>query len=91
MSDIAAKKERIVDENYKAFTSILPGLIKSKAGKFVVMRDKKPVEFFDTFRDAMIYGTNTYKDELFSVQEITDKALDLGWFSDVYISSTLRH
>jgi len=91
MSDIAAEKQRVVDENYKAFKSMLPELLKSKAGKFVVMRDKMTVEFFDTFRDAMVHGTKTYEDGLFSVQEVTDKALDLGWFSDVYIPCAVRH
>ncbi len=91
MSDITTKKERVVDENYKAFTSMLPELMKTYAGKFVVMRDKKTIEFFDTFRDAMVFGTKTYKDGLFSVQEVTDKAIDLGWFSDVYLPDSIRH
>lgn len=80
-----------VDRNFEAFQQELPELLKTHPGKFVVLRKKEAVAFFDTFRDAMIYGTKTYQDELFSVQEVTDKALDLGWFSDVYISGAVRH
>ena len=91
MPDSNPEKQRIVDENYHAFSAMLPELMKNNAGRFVVMRDKKVIEFFDTFRDAMVYGTKTYDDGLFSVQEITDKAIDLGWFSDVYLPVTIRH
>jgi hypothetical protein len=81
MSTSIEKKQKAIDENYKAFSQILPELMKIYAGKFVVMRDKKAIEFFDTARDAMIYGAKTYEDGLFSVQEITQKPVDLGWFS----------
>ncbi len=80
MSDLE-KKQREVDENYDAFLEILPQLMKKHEGKFALMRHKEPVEFFDTTRDALIYATKTYKDGLYSVQEVTQKPIDLGWFS----------
>jgi hypothetical protein len=79
MSD--QKKQHEIDENYEVFSRLLPDLMKNHAGKFVVMRHQKPVEFFDTARDAMVYASKTYSDGLFSVQEVTQKAVDLGWFS----------
>ncbi len=45
------------------------------------MHNKEAVKFFDTARDAMIYAAEKYKDNIFSVQEVTEKAVDLGWFS----------
>jgi len=86
MSSPVEEKQRIIDENYKVFSEKLPALIKTHAGKFVVMRNKEIVGTFDTARDAMIHGTKIYQDGLFSIQEVTQKAVDLGWFShaDMY-------
>jgi len=83
------EKQFEVDENYKIFAKLLPDLMKNRAGKFVVMRHKKPVEFFDTARDAMVYASKTYNDGLFSVQEVTQEAVDLGWFSHASLHDTI--
>jgi hypothetical protein len=81
MSDIGAKRQAEIDANYKAFLKLLPNLMEKHAGKFVIMRDKEVVDFFDTARDAIIHATRTYDDGLFSVQEIIQSSTDLGWFS----------
>lgn len=78
-TDQAKKQE--VDNNYEAFRALLPGLVNDHAGKFVVMRHKKPVEFFDTARDALVFGNRAFNDGIFSVQEVTTNIIDLGWFS----------
>ncbi len=79
--NIAKDKQKVVDENYEAFSTLLPNLIEKHAGKFVVMRDKKPIHFFDTMRDAVVHATDKYDDGLFSVQEITEEPIDMGWLS----------
>ncbi len=81
MSIALAEKQAEVDRNYEAFRKILPNLMKTHVGRFAVMRHEEPVAFFDTIRDAMVYAVNTYEDGLFSVQEVTQKPVDLGWFS----------
>jgi hypothetical protein len=81
MSDTLKNKQREIDENYKAFSDMLPELLEKHPGKFLVMRHKKPAGFFDTARDAMVHAASSYPDGLFSVQEITQKTVDLGWFS----------
>lgn len=78
---ISAEKQREIDANYQAFRDILPELMKTHGGKFVVMRHQKPIEFFDTARDSLVFATRGYDDGLFSIQEVTDKIVDLGWFS----------
>lgn len=76
-----SEKQNAVDRNYEAFKGLLPDMLKEHPGKFVVMRDGEVIETFDTVRDAVVFGTKTYDDGLFSVQEITDTAVDLGFFS----------
>lgn len=70
-----------VDANYEVFRKMLPDLMKQHAGKFVVMRHAKTIDFFDTLHDAVTYAARTYPDRVFSVQEVTNQIVDLGWFS----------
>ncbi len=76
------KIQEQVDRNYAAFTKRLPELIAEHPGKFALMKDEEIVELFDTARDALVAGEKLYgKDALFSVQQITGAAVDLGFFS----------
>lgn len=71
-----------VDQNYEAFVALLPTLLKTHAGKFALMRDGKTIEFFDTARDAYVTGTALFKDDnLFSIQEVVEVPVNLGFFS----------
>jgi hypothetical protein len=71
-----------VEINYQAFEKKLPSLIPAYRGKFALMRNEEIIEFFDTARDAYFAGKKIFeKDKLFSVQQITDTPVDLGFFS----------
>ena len=71
-----------VERNYRAFTEKLPSLLASHQGKFALMRDCEIVEFFDTARDAYIAGKKLFnEDQMFSVQEVVETPVDLGFFS----------
>lgn len=71
-----------VDANYKAFEQKLPGLLASHRGKFALMRNGEIIEFFDTARDAFVVGRKLYEEDyLFSVQEVIETPVDLGYFS----------
>ena len=74
-------KQAELDANYEAFRAMLPALLEGKAGKFVVLRHQKAIETFDTLHDAVVFAAKTYSDGLFSVQEVTDQIIDLGWYS----------
>lgn len=71
-----------VERNYRAFVEKLPTLLASHQGKFALMRDEKIIEFFDTARDAYVAGQQLFKDDpMFSVQEVVEAPVDLGFFS----------
>ena len=70
-----------VDQNFEAFQKLLPKLMQTQSGKYALMRDGQAVEFFDSARDAVIYGDKEFVDGLFSVQRVTRKIIDLGYFS----------
>lgn len=73
--------ENHVERNYKAFQAKLSSLLASHRGKFALMREGEIVEFFDTARDAYVTGKRLYSDALFSIQEVADTPVDLGFFS----------
>ena len=71
-----------IENNYEAFQLELPSLLASHRGKFALMRDGKVVEFFDTARDAYVAGQRVFENDLlFSIQEVIDTPVDLGFFS----------
>jgi hypothetical protein len=71
-----------VEINYQAFEKKLPSLIPDYRGKFALMRNEEIIEFFDTARDAYFAGKKIFeKDKLFSVQQVVDTPIDLGFFS----------
>ncbi len=75
------KIQQEVDQNYKAFQKLLPELMQQSPGKWALLHDKKVEAVFDTGIDACIAGEKLHPDKLFSVQEITDHIVDLGWYS----------
>jgi hypothetical protein len=71
-----------IENNYRAFQVALPSLVASHRGKFALMRNGEIVEFFDTARDAYVAGEKIFaSDHLFSVQEVIETPVDLGFFS----------
>jgi len=70
-----------VEANYVAFQQKLPELLPSHHGKFALMHDEEIVEFYDTARDAFFTGQRLFPDGLFSVEEVIDLPVDLGFYS----------
>ena len=70
-----------VRANYDAFQRQLPRLIEAHRGQFALLRDGEIVEMYDTPRDAYLVGQQLYADGKFSVQEIVDTPIDLGFYS----------
>ena len=70
-----------VKRNYDAFMRQLPQLLATHRGKFALMRDEKVVEFFDTSADAYRAGQKLFPDLRFSIQQVIDGPVDLGFFS----------
>jgi hypothetical protein len=70
-----------VERNYEVFRAKLPQLLSTHEGKFALMRNGEIVDFYDTAMDAYTKGKQDFGLGGFSIQEIADKMLDLGYFS----------
>lgn len=78
-----------IKANFAAFQQQLPELMKAHAGKFAVLRQGKVIEVFDTLSDAAKYGARAYPDDMFSVQEVTDRRIELGFFSVAFDNASV--
>jgi hypothetical protein len=67
--------------NYEVFKAALPDLIRDHAGRYAAYRHGELVQIFDSFREALAYCADAFSDRIFSIQEITAEAIDLGWFA----------
>jgi hypothetical protein len=74
-------KQEEVDRNFEFFQQELPRLLQERMGKFALIRDCKITGFYDTAQDAHTAGSQLYEDGLFSVQQVTESIVDLGFYS----------
>lgn len=70
-----------IDRNMFAFQSQLAGIIEQHRGQFALLRDQKIVEIFDSLRKAIDVAHQKFADGKFSIQEVTDQPIDLGFYS----------
>jgi hypothetical protein len=75
--------DKELDRNYDAFKGVLPDILREHRGAYVIVRDGKVLDIYQTMKDAYQAGWRQFQDDLFSVQEITDEVVDLGYFSHV--------
>jgi hypothetical protein len=81
MAQETTSNESEVKRNYEAFRQKLPELLQTHRGKFALMHAAEIAEFFDTAGDAYKVGTKNYGAGNFSIQEVTDSSVDLGFFT----------
>ena len=72
-----------VDANYDVFVRLLSSLLPKHRDEFALMRDGKIVGLFVKPGEANRAGVETFPDGIFSIQEVTDEPIDLGFWSHV--------
>lgn len=80
--DETCQKEQ-VDRNYDAFVRLLGSIIGDHRDQLALMRDGAVVGYFDTPREALVAASDLFPDGIFSIQEVTDEPIDLGFWSHV--------
>jgi hypothetical protein len=76
-----SKIQEEVDRNYEAFTRELSNIIVSRRGKFALMKDQKIINFFSSAEDARNAANSFIQDKIFSIQQVIDIPIDLGYFN----------
>lgn len=78
-----ARQKLEVDNNYDVFMRALGSLLAEHRDQLALMRDGQIVGFFDKPADAYRAGVERFPDGVFSIQEVTDEPIDLGFWSHV--------
>ena len=77
------RQRQEVDRNYDAFVRILGTILDDHRDQLALMRDGAIVGFYDTPRQALEAASGRFPDGVFSIQEVTDEPIDLGFWSHV--------
>ena len=73
--------EEEVSRNFQEFQKLPPAILESQRGKIALMRDGEIVAFFNTRLQARAAGDARYSDGIWSIQEVTDEVIDVGFVS----------
>lgn len=78
---MAGDRQIEIDGNLAFFLRELPELMPLHAGKYALLRHEEVTGCYDTVADAVAAGNSLYPDRMFSVQHVSDAALNLGHYS----------
>jgi hypothetical protein len=82
--EMSAERQKFeVDHNYDAFARILGDILPDHRDEYALMRDGEIIGFYQKAGTAYDEGTRRYADGYFSIQEVTDEPIDLGFWSHV--------
>lgn len=70
-----------VDSNFAAFRAMLPSLLQVSPGKYALLHRRELIELYDSSIDAFIEGAKRFGAGDYSVQEVTQEADNLGFYS----------
>jgi hypothetical protein len=70
-----------IDRNLIAFQSVVANYLSQHRGSYAVLRNQEVVDIHARLSDAIEGAHLKFEDGLFSIQEITDRPIDLGFFS----------
>ena len=70
-----------IEKNFAFFQSKLPELMRDHGNRYALLRDEKIIALYDTSRDADLTGAMLFKDDLYSIQKVTQTPVNLGIFS----------
>ena len=72
-----------VDRNFDSFQRVVHQYLPKKQGEWALLRHGDLIEFYASASEAESAGMARFPDDLFSIQEVTDDVVDLGFFSHV--------
>ena len=76
-------QRREVDQNYDYFARSLSTFLPEHIGQYAVLKSREIIDFFDTPAQAYRYALDRFGEAEFSIQEVTEEPIDLGFFSHV--------
>jgi hypothetical protein len=75
------RQQEEVDKNWEEFRKILPSIIAEHRDKYALMKNQKVIGFFSSPYDAKTAAESFIEDGIYSIQHVTDAALNIGYFT----------
>ena len=72
-----------IDTNFDNFQRVVGSYLPERKGQWALMRHGNVVSIHPDAGSAEGTGIEQFKDDIFSIQQITDEVVDLGFFSHV--------
>jgi hypothetical protein len=85
-----AERVHEIERNFQAFQIEMAKMPDSEDGKFALLHGATIQGVFEKLADAIVAGHRQFSDGMFSIQEVSREALDLGYFSHANSEGTLR-
>jgi hypothetical protein len=82
--------QREVDENYDEFRKLLPAIIGQHRDKYALMKNRKILGYFSTAQDAREAADSFVSDGIYSIQQVTDTPLNLGFYTNAVPLDTVQ-
>ena len=70
-----------VEKNYDYFCRNLHDYLENHRDEYVLLRNESEAGFYKSVSAANNAGHNRFGDKPFSIQEVTEQPIDLGFFS----------
>lgn len=77
------EQRREIDANYDFFQRKLNSIIPDQLGRFAVLKNQEILGFFDKPGEAYRYAVERFGEQGYSIQEVTEEPIDLGFYSHV--------
>ncbi len=74
-----------VDNNFAYFKTQLNAFKKTHFQEFVLLHNQQAIDFYESENDAVKIGIKSYGEGGFSVQQVADTIIDLGYQSHVIV------
>jgi hypothetical protein len=81
MSDNRNLLQTEIDNNLAYFLRELPAIPALQKGKVALLRHQAITGYYDTVPDAINAGRQLYPDGIFSIQQVTNEPVNLGFYS----------
>jgi hypothetical protein len=81
MSDPKLPIQIEIDNNLAFFLRELPNIPVYQKGKVALLRHQAITGYYDTVPDAISAGSQLYPDGIFSIQQVTNEPVNLGFYS----------
>ena len=70
-----------VDTNYEAFVAQLPNILEGRRGQYALLHRREIIGYYGSAIEAATDGHRRFGEGGYSVQEVTDEADNLGFYS----------